>query len=188
MKLVLFLILTASIPAFADTAIFAGGCFWCMEAPFDELKGVTETTSGYSGGQKEKPTYEEVSAGGTGHYEVVQVTYDPKVVNYEKLLEVYWHNVDFYDDRGQFCDKGQQYKSVIFYNNEAQKNAAEASKASLPKSKSANDKVVTEILPAKTFYAAEDYHQNYYKKNPIRYKFYRSNCGRDSRLKELWKK
>jgi peptide-methionine (S)-S-oxide reductase len=169
-------------------ATFAGGCFWCMEHPFDELDGVVSTTSGYIGGHKANPSYHEVSSGTTGHVEAVQVVYDPKKVSYEKLLEVFWVNVDPTDSGGQFCDRGSQYQSRIFYYTDEQKRLAEASKAALAKSKPFKDPIVTEIVAATTFYPAEEYHQDYYKKNPVRYKFYRTGCGRDARLKALWGK
>ena len=166
------------------TAVFAGGCFWCMEPPFDKLPGVVATTSGYTGGQKINPTYQEVSAGDTGHIEAVQITYDPKQVSYEKLLEVFWRNVDPLDKGGQFCDRGSTYTTAIFYQSEEQKKLAEQSKATIEKK--LGKAVVTTIRPAATFYAAEDYHQDYYKNNPLRYKYYRYSCGRDQRLEELW--
>ncbi|TAM47528.1 MAG: peptide-methionine (S)-S-oxide reductase [Gammaproteobacteria bacterium] len=166
------------------TAIFAGGCFWCMEPPYDELAGVVATTSGYTGGRKLNPTYQEVSAGGTGHFEAVQIAYDPAKVSYEKLLEVFWRNVDPLDGGGQFCDRGDSYKTAIFYRNEEQKRLAERSKAEIEQR--LGKKVATPILPAATFYAAEDYHQDYYMKNPLRYKYYRYSCGRDQRLEKLW--
>ena len=166
------------------TAVFAGGCFWCMEPTFDKLPGVVATTSGYTGGQKINPTYQEVSAGDTGHIEAVQITYEPKQVSYERLLEVFWRNVDSLDKGGQFCDRGNTYTSAIFYQNEEQKRLAEQSKAAIEKK--LGKPVVTAIRPAATFYAAEDYHQDYYKKNPLRYKYYRYSCGRDQRLEELW--
>ncbi|MDH3407631.1 MAG: peptide-methionine (S)-S-oxide reductase MsrA, partial [Gammaproteobacteria bacterium] len=168
------------------TAVFAGGCFWCMEPPYDKLPGVAATTSGYSGGQLVNPTYEQVSAGGTGHIEVIQVTYDPKQVSYEKLLEVFWRNVDPLDKGGQFCDRGSTYTTAIFYQNEEQKKLAEQSKIEIEKK--LGKSVVTAIRPAATFYAAEDYHQDYYNKNPLRYKYYRYSCGRDQRLEQLWGK
>jgi peptide-methionine (S)-S-oxide reductase len=175
-------------PAKAGTevAIFAGGCFWCMEHPFDELSGVVSVTSGYTGGQKKNPTYEEVSDGGTGHAEAVQIVYDPAKVSYEKLLNVFWHNIDPTVRDRQFCDVGNQYRSAIFYHNEEQHRLALQSKAQLEKIKTFREPVVTEIVQAIEFYPAEEYHQHYYKKNPIRYKFYRTSCGRDRRLKELW--
>ncbi len=168
------------------TAVFAGGCFWCMEPPYDELAGVVATTSGYTGGQKLNPTYQEVSAGGTGHFEAVQIAYDPSKVSYEKLLEVFWRNVDPLDGGGQFCDRGDSYKTAIFYRNEQEKKLAEQSKTAIEKK--LGKPVVTPILPAATFYPAEDYHQDYYKKNPLRYKYYRYSCGRDQRLEKLWGK
>jgi peptide-methionine (S)-S-oxide reductase len=164
-------------------ATFAGGCFWCMVHPFDSLPGVVSVTSGYAGGQVKNPTYEEVSAGGTGHRESVQIVYDPRRVSYEKLLDVFWHNVDPTDNTGQFCDKGLQYRSAIFYHDETQKRLAEESKQALVRRFKT---IYTDILPAADFYAAEDYHQDYYKKNPIRYQFYRFNCGRDRRLEQVW--
>jgi peptide-methionine (S)-S-oxide reductase len=167
-------------------ATFAGGCFWCMEHPFDELPGVVSVTSGYTGGHKKNPTYEEVSAGGTGHAESVQIVYDPAKVAYEKLLSVFWHNIDPTTKDRQFCDAGHQYRSVIFYHTEEQHRLALQSKSHLEKIKTFREPVVTEIVQAAEFYPAEEYHQHYYKKNPIRYKFYRFNCGRDKRLKELW--
>jgi peptide-methionine (S)-S-oxide reductase len=168
------------------TAVFAGGCFWCMEPPYDALPGVVATTSGYSGGQKVNPTYEQVSAGDTGHVEAIQITYDPKLVSYEKLLEVFWRNVDPLDKGGQFCDRSNTYTTAIFYQNEEQKKLAEQSKAEIEKK--LGKTVVTAIRPAVTFYAAEDYHQDYYQKNPLRYKYYRYSCGRDQRLEQLWGK
>jgi peptide-methionine (S)-S-oxide reductase len=168
------------------TAIFAGGCFWCMVHPFDELPGVVSVISGYTGGHKVNPTYHEVSAGDTGHVEAVQIAYDPKQIGYEKLLEVFWRNVDPLDKGGQFCDRGSTYTTAIFYVNEEQKKLAEQSKAAIEKK--LGKPVVTAIRPAATFYAAEDYHQDYYQKNPLRYKYYRYNCGRDQRLEELWGK
>ena len=173
-------------PAMLETATFAGGCFWCMEVPFDVLDGVVSTTSGYTGGAVPDPDYEQVSAGGTGHAESVQVTYDPQRVSYEKLLDVFWHNIDPTVINQQFCDHGSQYRTAIFYHNDAQKQAAEASVTALAQNKPFTAPVKTELNKAATFYPAEDYHQDYYKKNPVRYKFYRYNCGRDQRLTELW--
>ena len=166
------------------TAVFAGGCFWCMVHPFDELPGVVSVTSGYTGGHKVNPTYHKVSAGDTGHVEAVQIVFDPKKTGYEKLLEVFWRNVDPLDNGGQFCDRGNTYTSAIFYQNEEQKKLAEQSMTAIEKK--LGKAVVTMIRPAATFYAAEDYHQDYYKKNPLRYKYYRYSCGRDQRLEELW--
>jgi len=167
-------------------ATFAGGCFWCMEPPYDELEGVHSTTSGYAGGHVEDPSYEEVSSGGTGHREAMQVVYDPSVVSYTKLLEVFWHNVDPTDDGGQFCDRGFQYTTAIFYHDEEQERLAEASKRRLQESGALDGAVVTPIEPLDAFYPAEDYHQDYYREHSLRYKFYRWNCGRDERLQELW--
>lgn len=167
-------------------ATFAGGCFWCMEPPYDKVDGVMSTTSGYTGGNIKNPTYEQVSSGVTGHAEAIQITYDPAKVTYEKLLDIFWHNIDPTTPDRQFCDKGNQYRSGIFYHNEEQKRLAEQSKATLEKTKPFDAPVVTEITEASEFYPAEDYHQDYYKKNPIRYKFYRYSCGRDQRLEELW--
>ncbi|GFO58458.1 peptide methionine sulfoxide reductase MsrA [Geomonas silvestris] len=167
-------------------ATFAGGCFWCMEHPFDELPGVVSVTSGYTGGQKKNPTYEEVSAGGTGHAESVQVLYDPSRIGYKKLLERYWHNVDPTVKDRQFCDVGHQYRTAIFYHNEEQRRLALQSKEALEQSRRLPGAIQTEIVPASTFYPAEEYHQHYYKKNPLRYRYYRTSCGRDHRLKELW--
>ncbi len=167
-------------------ATFAGGCFWCMEPPYDELDGVVATISGYIGGHKDNPTYHEVSAGGTGHTEAVQVSYDPRKISYERLLEVFWRNIDPTTADRQFCDRGSQYRTGIFYHDDEQKRLAEASKTSLERDKPFAEPVVTEVVPAGTFYPAEDYHQDYYVKNPLRYKFYRFNCGRDARLQELW--
>lgn len=179
---------TAATKADTAVAIFAGGCFWCMEPPFDKLDGVRSTTSGYTGGQTKNPTYPEVSAGSTGHTEAVRVEYDPKRVSYEKLLEVFWINVDPTVRDRQFCDVGSQYRTGIFYSNPEQKRLAEESKAALQKAKPFKEPIVTEIAAAGEFYPAEEYHQDYYLKNPIRYKFYRAGCGRDNRLQELWGK
>jgi peptide-methionine (S)-S-oxide reductase len=165
-------------------ATFAGGCFWCMEPPYDELEGVSSSISGYIGGTTKNPTYEQVSAGMTGHTEAVEITYDPKKVSYEKLLDVFWRNIDPLTANAQFCDSGSQYRSAIFYHDQTQKTLAEASKKRLQSR--FKQPIVTEIVRASEFYPAEDYHQDYYKKNPIRYKIYRYGCGRDSRLEELW--
>jgi peptide-methionine (S)-S-oxide reductase len=167
-------------------ATFAGGCFWCMEPPFEALDGVVSVTAGYTGGTKANPTYEEVSAGGTGHAESVEIVYAPAKVSYEKLLDVFWHNIDPTTPDRQFCDHGRQYRTAIFYHDETQKRLAEESKQSLERSKKLPGSIVTEIVPAGTFYPAEEYHQDYAKKNPIRYRYYRYGCGRDARLRELW--
>jgi peptide-methionine (S)-S-oxide reductase len=173
-------------PPGSAVATFAGGCFWCMEPPFDKLDGVLATTSGYTGGMRTKPNYEDVSAGGTGHTEVVQVLYDPKKVTYERLLEVFWRNIDPLAKNRQFCDSGDQYRSAIFVHDEAQRRSAEASLKAIETSGRLKGRIETQIVPAATFYAAEDYHQDYHLKNPARYSFYRWNCGRDARLEALW--
>ncbi len=170
----------------AALATFAGGCFWCMEPPFDALDGVLSTISGYTGGTARDPSYEEVSAGATGHAEAVRIVFDPKKVSYERLLEVFWYNIDPLARDRQFCDHGTQYRSAVFYHDDAQREAAERSRRALVESHALAGDITTEIVPASTFYPAEDYHQDYYKKNPLRYKFYRFNCGRDQRLHELW--
>jgi peptide-methionine (S)-S-oxide reductase len=168
------------------TATFAGGCFWCMEPPFDKLPGVVSTTSGYIGGSKANPTYEEVSEGGTGHAEAVQVIYDPSKVSYTKLLEVFWRNVDPLTPNAQFCDSGSQYRSAIFFHDAEQQKLAEESRRQLEASGRFKQPIVTQLVSASAFYAAEEYHQDYYQKNPIRYRYYRNGCGRDARLKEVW--
>jgi peptide-methionine (S)-S-oxide reductase len=168
------------------TATFAGGCFWCMEPPFDELPGVVSTTSGYTGGQTKNPTYEDVSAGHTGHAEVVEVVYDPAKIRYEQLLDVFWKNIDPITPNRQFCDVGSQYRSAIFYHGDDQKLLAEKSKQAIEHSGRFDKPIVTEIHPAGPFYKAEEYHQDYYKKNPIRFNFYKFSCGRARRLAELW--
>jgi len=171
-----------------QTATFAGGCFWCMEPPFDELDGVISTTSGYTGGHSKDPTYKEVSRGGTGHAEVIQVIYDPARISYDELLNVFWHNIDPTNANGQFCDWGNQYRSEIYYHDAEQEKLAKQSKAALIELKPFDAPVVTSVTAATSFYPAEDYHQDYYMKNPVRYKFYRYGCGRDKQLEELWGK
>jgi peptide-methionine (S)-S-oxide reductase len=166
------------------TATFAGGCFWCMEPPFDKLDGVVSTTSGYTGGHTANPTYEQVSAGKTGHAEAVEIAYDPRKISYAELLDVFWRNIDPLTANAQFCDTGSQYRSGIFVHDDTQRRLAEDSKAVV--AARLRKPVVTEIVAASKFWPAEDYHQDYYKKNPIRYKFYRASCGRDRRLEELW--
>ncbi len=166
------------------TATFAGGCFWCMQPPFEKLEGVISTTVGYTGGHTKNPTYEEVSAGGTGHAESVEIVYDPRKLAYEKLLAVFWHNVDPLTPEAQFCDHGHQYRTAIFYHDDTQRRLAEESKQRL--AQRFGRPIATEIVAATTFYPAEEYHQRYHEKNPVRYKFYRWNCGRDARLRELW--
>lgn len=175
-------------PAKSTTAVatFAGGCFWCMEPPYDKLPGVLSTTSGYMGGAKKNPTYEEVSGGATGHTEVVQVLYDPSKVSYEKLLDVFWVNIDPTVKDRQFCDAGSQYRTAIFVGSPEQRKAAEASKAALEQTKPFKGAIVTPVVDAGEFWPAEDYHQDYYQKNPVRYSYYRTGCGRDARLKQLW--
>ena len=178
--------INAPRPTNAETATFAGGCFWCMEAPFEKMDGVIDVVSGYTGGTLENPTYEQVSSGRSGHLEVIQITYDPEKISYEQLLDVFWRQIDPTDGGGSFVDRGPQYRSAVFYHNKMQKQAAEKSKAELSSSGRYNGPIATEILQAGTFYPAEDYHQDYYKKNPIRYKFYRHGSGRDQFLKKIW--
>lgn len=195
MKLPLILFLSLFItPVFAtnqvvqqqQTAIFAGGCFWCMEPPFDKLNGVISTTSGYTSGHKKNPTYREVTAGDTGHTEAIKIIFNPEKISYAKLLEVFWKNIDPVAVNRQFCDSGTQYRSGIYYLNSSQEKAAKQSLQRLKKTKPFEGDIATEIVAASTFYPAEDYHQDYYLKNPVRYKYYRYRCGRDLRLQELW--
>jgi len=167
-------------------ATFAGGCFWCVEEAFDKVKGVISTTSGYTGGHVPNPSYEQVTTGRTGHFEAVQVEYDPDVVTYEALLDAFWHNIDPLDAGGQFCDRGNQYRSAIFYHDAEQREIAERSKRELEESGALPGKIVTEIVAAGEFYPAEDYHQDYYRRNSLRYNFYKFTCGRPARLEELW--
>ena len=169
-----------------EKATFGAGCFWGVEETFRKIKGVKDTAVGYTGGALKDPTYKDVCTNESGHAEVVQVAYDPKKVSYEKLLEVFWKNVDPTVRDRQFCDIGTQYRTAIFYHTEEQRRLAEASKAALAKSKPFKEDIVTPVVPAGEFYPAEDYHQDFYMKNPVRYKFYRTGCGRDARLKELW--
>ena len=182
--LVLLLLVPHSARAERAVATFAGGCFWCMEPPFEALAGVVSVTSGYTGGTKPDPTYEEVSAGGTGHAESVEIVYDPARIRFEELLDVYWHNIDPTVADRQFCDVGTQYRSAIFVHDAAQRQAAESSLAAVQKQLGVP--VKTQIVDAGPFYRAEEYHQDYYKKNPLRYRFYRHGCGRDARLEEIW--
>jgi peptide-methionine (S)-S-oxide reductase len=165
-------------------AVFAGGCFWCMEGPFDAIDGVLSTTSGYTGGHVPDPTYEQVSGGDTGHVEALQIVYDPKRVTYDALLDVFWHNVDPFDGGGQFCDRGSQYRSVVFVRDAKERKEAEASKRGL--ADRFGKPIATGIVDASPFYAAEEYHQDYYRKNPLRYRYYRNGCGRDDRLAKVW--
>ena len=176
----------AADPSGAAKAYFAGGCFWCMEEVFEKVPGVTAVVSGYMGGRVEHPSYEQVSAGGTGHAESVEVVYDPAKASYTTLLDAFWHNVDPVTPNAQFCDHGSQYRSVIFYQGEEQKRLAEESKRAIEQSQRLTQPIVTELTKASQFYPAEEYHQDFYKKNPIRYKFYKFNCGRAQRLEEVW--
>lgn len=176
-----------SVYAETKTAVFAGGCFWCMEKPYDHIDGVISTTSGYTGGHVENPTYQQTSSGKTGHYEALQVEYDSDKVSYQTLLDVFWKNIDPFDAYGQFCDKGSQYRAAIFTNDKNEIELANKSKQALQERLEDKDIIVTQILPAKKFYPAEEYHQDYYIKNPIRYRYYRYGCGRDKRLEEVKK-
>ncbi|RMH14538.1 MAG: peptide-methionine (S)-S-oxide reductase [Gammaproteobacteria bacterium] len=169
-----------------EMAVFAGGCFWCMESDFEKLPGVLNVVSGYTGGHVVNPSYRQVSAGGTGHAESVRIEYDPKKISYTELLDYFWRHIDPLTPNGQFCDHGSQYRTAIFYLNEKQKRLAESSRQAIDKSGRFPRPVVTEIVPAGVFYPAEEYHQDYYRKNPLRYHFYRFNCGRDDRLDALW--
>lgn len=177
----------AEKPANTVVATFGGGCFWCVEQAFDKVPGVVSTTSGYMGGHLKNPSYQQVSAGNTGHNEVVQVVYDPAKLTYAQLLDAFWRNIDPTQANGQFCDHGSQYRSEIYYHDDAQRKTAEASKAALQKNKPFTGEIQTLITRAGEFYAAEDYHQDYYKKNPVRYNYYKTACGREARLKEVWK-
>ena len=186
--LLLLLALGGTLEAETATATFAGGCFWCMQEPFDELPGVSRTVVGFSGGKTANPSYKEVTNGGTGHYEVVQVDYDPAIVSYEQLLDIFWRNIDPLDSGGQFCDRGNSYLTAIFTHDNQQRRAASSSLQELERSGRFAQPVVTEIINYSTFYPAEEYHQKYYRTNASRYKIYRYFCGRDTRLKELWGK
>ncbi len=181
-----FLVSCSGEKVIAEDAVatFAGGCFWCMEKPFDETKGVKKTVSGYTGGHVKNPTYKQVSAGKSGHIEAMQVVYDPDVVDYETLLDLFWHNIDPLDGDGQFCDRGAQYRPAIFFNNREQKRLAYETSREV--SELLKEPVSVDILKAEVFYPAEDYHQDYYLENPIHYKYYRYSCRRDKRLKEVW--
>lgn len=175
---------TTVAPAVADTATFAGGCFWCMEPPYDKVEGVESTTSGFAGGEKANPSYREVASGATKHTEVVQVVYDTTRVSYNRLLRIYWHNVDPFDGDGQFCDRGSQYRPAIFAHTDHQLRLAQQSKDTI--AARFEQEIAVQIQPLKAFYAAEEYHQNYYQKNPSDYKSYRKGCGRDARLRDIW--
>ncbi len=181
-------LMAGGVRAEPEQAIFAGGCFWCMEADFEKQAGVLTVVSGYTGGHLENPDYKKVTQGNTGHYEAVLVSYDPKQVSYPELLTVFWRNIDPFDDRGQFCDKGSSYLSAIFATPGAQTRAAKESKAKAQATLGEGQTIVTPVLEVATFYPAEDYHQDYYKKNPLRYQYYRRGCGRDLRLEQLWGK
>lgn len=185
-KIIALLAIAVALPVVAEdaVAIFAGGCFWCMEPPYDKLDGVAETVSGYTGGHVEAPTYEEVTAGGTGHLEAVRVTYDPERVSFVELADVFWRNIDPFDDGGQFCDRGSSYRAAIFHAGEAERAVAEAGKADIEAR--FERRVATRILPAAAFYPAESYHQDYYQNNPLRYRYYRFSCRRDARLDAVW--
>jgi len=178
----------AAADATLGKAYFAGGCFWCMEEAFEKLEGVLSVTSGYMGGTVANPSYEAVSAGRTGHAESVEVVYDPAKVSYQKLLDAFWHNVDPITPNAQFCDHGSQYRSAVFFQTDEEKRAADTSKQSIEQSSRFKEPIVTQIVPAAQFYPAEEYHQDFYKKNPLRYKLYKYNCGRARRLEELWEK
>jgi peptide-methionine (S)-S-oxide reductase len=178
----------AAADAILGKAYFAGGCFWCMEEAFEKVEGVRSVTSGYMGGTVANPSYEDVSAGRTGHAESIEVAYDPTKVSYRKLLDIFWFNVDPITPNAQFCDHGSQYRSAIFFQTDEEKREAEASKQAIEQSRRFNEPIVTQIVMASQFYPAEEYHQDFYKKNPIRYKFYKYNCGRAQRLVALWGK
>lgn len=182
----LLVLLLFSQAVLADKALFAAGCFWCIESDFEKIEGVTSVVSGYSGGALENPTYQQVSKGGTGHYEVVQVTYDPQKISYDKLLDIFWKNIDPFDAAGQFCDRGDSYRAAIFIESESQRLVAETSKQKFEQL--LGEAIVTPVLNASVFYPAEDYHQDYAQRNPLRYNYYRWRCGRDQRLKAVWKK
>jgi peptide-methionine (S)-S-oxide reductase len=178
----------AAADAILGKAYFAGGCFWCMEEAFEKVEGVLSVTSGYMGGTVANPNYEEVSAGRTGHAESIEVVYDPARVSYQKLLDAFWRNVDPITPNAQFCDHGSQYRSAVFFQTDEEKRVAEATKQAIEQSRRFKEPIVTQIVMASQFYPAEDYHQDFYKKNPVRYKFYKYNCGRAQRLEELWGK
>lgn len=190
----LMLALSLPLPAFADaapttrleTAILAGGCFWCIEADYEKLDGVVEVISGYTGGHIENPTYKQVSAGRTGHIEAVKVTYDADKISYAEILQFFWHHIDPTRDDGQFCDRGSQYRPAIFYETANQQRQAIASREKIEETKPFSEPLKVELIQAATFYPAEEYHQDYYLKNPLRYHFYRYNCGRDARVEQLW--
>ena len=185
MKILIFLISLCISNAFAEEAIVAGGCFWCIEADMEKLSGVTSVVSGYTDGHKKNPTYKEVSSGSTGHTEAIKIVFDSKIITYQKIIEHFWRSIDPFAQDQQFCDKGTQYRAGIYYLNDTQRKIAESSLQKVNK-KFAGKRIYTEIKKASTFYPAEDYHQDYYKKNPIRYKYYRFSCGRDKRTESIW--
>jgi len=178
--------LAETAPKRLSSAIFAGGCFWCVESDFDKVDGVIDTVSGYTGGEIANPTYKQVSKENTGHYEAVKVTYDPDLVSYDTLVEYFFRHVDPTDPYGQFCDKGDSYRTAIFVNTDDERAVAEAEIAEIETSGVLKDPIVTRVIQAETFWPAEDYHQNYYKKNPLKYRYYRASCGRDGRVEDLW--
>jgi methionine-S-sulfoxide reductase len=182
----LIALLLAAFTSANDEAIFAGGCFWCLEEAMEKVPGVVAAVSGYSGGTLKNPTYEQVSSGGTGHIEVVRVTFDPSKVTYAQLLDAFWRNIDPVDAGGQFCDRGEQYRAAIFVRNAEQRTAAEQSKRAIEASGKLKQRIATSIEPAAPFCVAEDYHQDYYKKNPLRYRYYKFFCGREPRLEAIW--
>jgi len=169
-----------------QSIVLAGGCFWCIESDYEKLDGIISVVSGYSGGQLKNPTYKQVSAGNSGHIEVVEVTYDPRIITRDKILDFFWHHIDPTRDDGQFCDNGPQYRPAIFYKDEAEKQAIIKSAQLIEKNKPFKESLKVEFIPASTFYPAEEYHQDYYKKNSLRYNYYRFSCGRDARIEELW--
>lgn len=188
LSLLLPITLVTDAVAETETAILAGGCFWCIEADYEKLDGVIEAVSGYAGGHVENPTYKQVSAGNSGHIEVVKITYDSSELNFSQILDYFWRHIDPTRNDGQFCDTGSQYRPAIFYQNNIQRQQAILSTQEIKKTKPFTDPIKVELIEAGTFYPAETYHQDYYKKNPYRYKFYRYNCGRDARITELWGK
>ncbi len=177
---------TSSQAGTTKTIVLAGGCFWCIESDYEKLNGIIRAVSGYSGGHIKNPTYKQVSAGNSGHIEVVEITYNPQIIDYTRILDYFWHHIDPTRDDGQFCDKGPQYRPAIFYKNETEKQAILKSAAAIEKNKPFKEPLKVEFIQASTFYPAEDYHQDYYKKSPLRYKYYRYACGRDARVEALW--
>ncbi|MDA0781769.1 MAG: peptide-methionine (S)-S-oxide reductase MsrA [Rickettsiales bacterium] len=186
--LITTVITMANANAKNETATLAGGCFWCIESDFEKIGGIISVTSGYTGGSEPNPTYEQVSSGATGHVEAVQIVFDANIITYRRIMDKFWRSIDPLNARGQFCDIGPQYRSEVFYHNEEQKQIAEETRKQIDDSGVLPSKIVTKITEASEFYPAEEYHQNYYKKNPVRYKYYRYSCGRDKRVEELWGK